>query len=247
MFIACIIILSLALSTLLVMSFYKVITSSPKGKKSSTEADTVKIEINSVQAIPKDPDDYEFDDEVIPESKDEPHPENNAEAKRYVDKHAECWPVGFEAKRFLCSKGFVKERIPYMSLLENTPEIIDDAKNIPYEDVVKAFWNKTVEIDVLIKNEHDNLHCPKGQHVMNRNYSHKICEICNVKSSAYDLIQQDERSCNYCFPYSGSPTALEARETQLRRLLWLGQKAGHIAAPVKKDSPMSFLWNRKNK
>ncbi len=235
----------------LIYSFIKLIKEVTKEDENKEQDKTpLEIETEAIKSGIKTEDyvkDDSADDFAIDGLKEIlPVPMVNEEAKRYVDKHAECWPVGFDAERFQCGKQFSKiYQMIGLSVLCKVPEIVDDAKDIPYEEIENAFWNKCDEIDNLITDEHNNLHCPKGQHVWVTGYHQKTCEVCNSKNSLYETIHKDEISCNLCFPYNEPPTIEETRENKLRRLLWLGQKAGHIAPPLKKDSPMGFLWNRK--
>ncbi len=157
---------------------------------------------------------------------------SKTDAELFVDLNAECFPVTCRAVTFT----FVQKQqtIPNKTFSKETP--------LAYESVAAAFWDKCKQIDENIKIEHDNCHCPKGQHVWTHGIDRfvKKCEICGL------IIQEciAMSSCHHCGPNDG-PSANEVRENEFRRMMWIGQKEGIIAAPIEKKSVMSFLWGKK--
>jgi hypothetical protein len=111
-----------------------------------------------------------------------------------------------------------------------------------YEDAVAEFNATKDAEEKALWDEHDASHCPKGQHVWAPGMAREIskCLVCGV---IYDGPTFNRWSCRHCGPIAYDPK--ERRANELRKMLWDGQKAGAIAAPVEKKSVMGFLWSRK--
>lgn len=111
-----------------------------------------------------------------------------------------------------------------------------------YEQAVAEFNAAEDAKEKALLDEHNGAHCPAGQHVWRHGMAREVnvCAVCGV---VYDGPTFNRWSCRHCGPISYDPK--ERRANELRKMLWDGQKAGTVAAPVKKDSVMSFLWNRK--
>jgi hypothetical protein len=110
---------------------------------------------------------------------------------------------------------------------------------IPYEQAVAEFNAKKDAEEKARKDEHDNAHCPKGEHVWGGGFlGIRVCMICD-QGEDYGL---GYWQCPYCGPCKRHTT--EARANELRKFLWDGQKAGTVAAPIAPKALMSFLWRR---
>lgn len=117
---------------------------------------------------------------------------------------------------------------------------------LPYEDVVAAYnqWQDQEEANYLDK--HSNAHCPRGEHVWRETIVRGIreCEVCGVGND-YALRRWN---CRHCGPNEGEISPTVARENTLRRMLWLGQKAGEILPPKQPEKRplmgwlMGWLW-----
>lgn len=110
-----------------------------------------------------------------------------------------------------------------------------------YIDAVAEFNAKEDAKESAILEEHKNAHCPEGQHAWGGNYQFlklRRCMVCDVVED-FGLCGW---SCRHCGPLAYSPET--RRDNELRKMLWEGQKNGTIAAPIEKESLMSFLWSR---
>ncbi len=111
-----------------------------------------------------------------------------------------------------------------------------------YEEAVAEFNAKKDAEEKAILDEHNGCHCPAGQHVWGGDYQFLKLQRCQVCQVVEDFGLR-KWSCRHCGPIGYDQA--ERRSNELRKFLWDGQKSGAIAAPVKKDSIMSFLWSRK--
>ncbi len=109
-----------------------------------------------------------------------------------------------------------------------------------YEDAVTEFNASEDAKAKALLDEHDGCHCPLGQHVW------QPCMVVQMRKCAVCGVLEDYGmrvwSCRHCGPIAYDPD--ERRANELRKFLWEGQKNGTIAAPMRKPSLMSFLWDR---
>lgn len=109
-----------------------------------------------------------------------------------------------------------------------------------YDEAVAEFNARKDAEEKARLDEHEQSHCPDGQHVWNQGMvpGIRICAICGVHHD-YGLGNWQCPHCGPCKRYTP-----EVRANELRKFLWDGQKNGTIAAPSNPKSLMSFLWRR---